>query len=169
MFNSTFATTVGVGEIIRVLPLFAAVLGWLFAQLLKPFVHKLKGNKFDWKIIKASGGFPSSHSAMVSALAFSVGFNADGHFMSIEFAIAMTFAFIVSYDAFNVRWYSGQSIKVTKELVNELDQKGIIDNDKPEYNVKLKEVLGHKLIEIIAGWALGFAIAVAQFYIFVNK
>lgn len=166
MYSSLFNLADELGNMIKVLPLFAALLGWFFAQLLKPFVYKIKGNKFDWKLIKASGGFPSSHSAMVSALAFSVALN-EG-FDSVFFAIAMTFAFIVSYDAFNVRWYSGQSIKVTKELVNELDKKGIINNDRPEYSVKLKEVLGHKLVEIIAGWALGFIIALVQFYIFVK-
>lgn len=166
--NILIATKIfNVGEMVKVLPLFAAILGWFFAQLLKPFVHKIKGNKFDWKMIKASGGFPSSHSAMVSALAISVGLNFG--FTSVEFAITMTFAFIISYDAFNVRWYSGQSIKVTKELVNELDKKGIINNDRPEYNVKLKEVLGHKLVEIVAGWALGGLIAVSQYLMFVHQ
>src|SRR5436189_2649927 len=71
------------------------------AQFLKPFVHKLRTGEFDWHHIASTGGMPSSHSAIVAALATGVGLK-DG-FDSGSFAVAAVFAMIVTYDASGVR------------------------------------------------------------------
>jgi acid phosphatase family membrane protein YuiD len=71
------------------------VIAWLVAQALKT----LTSRKISalWK----PGGMPSSHSALVGALATAVGLETG--FTSIQAAIAYVVAFIVIYDTFYVR------------------------------------------------------------------
>ena len=85
-----------------------AIFAAVSAQLLKPICAFVVEPEHDWEwsLTVASGGFPSSHSAMVSALALSVGFRE--RFSSTLFAITIVLAIIVIYDAANVRYYSGQ-------------------------------------------------------------
>jgi acid phosphatase family membrane protein YuiD len=75
------------------------------AQALKPFIHHWRTGVFDWHQLAGTGGMPSSHSAMVSALATGVGF--EQGFDSAPFAIATIFAMIVTYDASGVRRHAG--------------------------------------------------------------
>lgn len=107
--------------------------------------------------MKASGGFPSSHSAMVSALALAVGLT-EG-FNSTLFAVTLSFAVIVIYDAANVRYYSGQNIKVTKQLVKDVQTELHTTFKSPLYNIKMKDILGHKWREVVGGICLGALIA----------
>lgn len=136
----------------------SALLAAILAQLLKPVIYYFFiEKKWDWLLIKASGGFPSSHSAMVSALALSVGLQ-EG-FTSTFFAITLTFACIVVYDAANVRFYSGQNAKITQQLVKDLKEEHPNDFTDPIYSIKLKLVLGHKWAEVFGGVIFGLIIA----------
>src|SRR5690242_7122630 len=89
-----------------------------FAQFLKPFVYKLRTGEFDWHQIAGTGGMPSSHSAMVSALATGVGL--DYGFDSGVFAVATIFALIVTYDASGVRQQAGHHARAINMIVAEL-------------------------------------------------
>lgn len=104
-----------------------------------------------------AGGMPSSHSAMVTAMALSVGFR-DG-FSSALFAVSFTMACVVIYDAANVRYYSGQNIKLTQQLVKDVQEMTHTQLQNPIYNIKLKEVLGHKWAEVLGGMLVGALIA----------
>ena len=143
-------------------PFCAAILGWFIANLLKPVSYKIKTGKWEPRRIVASGGFPSSHSCMVVSLIIAIALKGD--WSSNEVAIAATFGFIVMYDAFNVRLHSGRNNATTKSLIKDLSSKGLIDGTKPEYNVELKDVLGHKLHEVVAGGVLGIIIG-SVFYL----
>ena len=133
----------------------------LIGQGLKPFIMYFKIHKFDFKYAFSSGGYPSSHSAGATALATSIliqeGIN------STYFAISFVLALIVIYDSFNVRWYAGRNIVLTKQLVKDL--KSQIDINKPIYNEELKEVLGHNKSEIISGIFLGILLPIVIYLI----
>ena len=105
---------------------------------------------------------PSSHTAMVTALALSVGL--QERFSSTIFAVTLALACIVIYDAANVRYYSGQNIKVTQQLVKDVQEELNTEFTDPIYKIKLKDVLGHKWLEVIAGGILGAFIAIVFHY-----
>lgn len=138
-------------------PFWSAILSATLAQLLKPFFHYLFNRKWNWCLIKDSGGFPSSHSALVTALALSVGL--QERFSSTLFAVSLSLAVIVIYDATHVRYYSGQNIKVTQQLIKDIQVQMDVELENPIYRIKLKDVLGHKWIEVIGGILLGAAVA----------
>ena len=75
--------------------IFCAIFAAVSAQLLKPICAFVVEPEHDWEwsLTVASGGFPSSHSAMVSALALAVGFRE--RFSSTLFAITVVLAIIV--------------------------------------------------------------------------
>jgi len=114
-------------------------------------------------MILDSGNFPSSHSALVSALVLSVGLRE--RFSSTIFAVSLVLAMIVLYDAANVRFYAGRNIQVTKQLVN--DFKSLTDGalDNPLYSAKMKEELGHQWLEILGGIVLGIGCALLLYWL----
>ncbi|MEE3486655.1 MAG: divergent PAP2 family protein [Bulleidia sp.] len=138
-------------------PFFSAVSAALIAQLVKPLCYWVRYHKWVWHLAKESGGFPSSHSAMVTAMALSVGL--QEHFSSTLFAVSFTMAVIVIYDAANVRYYSGQNIKVTQQLVKDVQENLHTTFLSPIYQIKLKNVLGHKWVEVFGGIVLGALVA----------
>ncbi len=147
-------------------PFWASVLSWAIAQLMKPVFHYLVTKEWSFSIIKASGGFPSSHSALVSALSIAVGLQES--FVSTIFAITAAFSAVIIYDAANVRYYSGVNIKVVKQLVKDLEEQTNISLNNPVYRIKTKDVLGHRWFEVFGGMILGVIVAVAMYYLFVR-
>ena len=143
-------------------PFWSAITAGLLAQLLKPILHYAKERRWNLWLIFSSGGMPSSHTALVSALALSVGL--QERFSSTIFAVTLAFAVIVMYDAANVRYYTGQNIRVTQQLVKDVQENLHTEFDSPIYQIKLKEVLGHKWLEIFAGVVLGAFIALIYHY-----
>ena len=135
----------------------SALIADILAQLLKPVFYYIFHKEWKWELCKASGGFPSSHSATVSALALSVGIQES--FSSTLFAVTLTFAGIVIYDAANVRYYSGQNIKITQQLIKDVRSQMHIPLIDPIYSTKIKEVLGHNWIEVAGGILLGMIVA----------
>lgn len=142
-------------------PFMSAMTAAVLAQAVKPLFYWLRHREWHWKLMGASGGFPSSHSAMVSALAVSVGMQEQ--FRSAIFAVTLTMAVIVIYDAANVRYYSGQNAKVTQQLIRDLKERYPDLFTDPVYETKLKQVLGHKWREVIGGVLLGMAVALAVY------
>lgn len=134
-------------------PLWAALIANVVAQLIKPFVYYFRTGKFDIQYTVSCGGFPSSHTSTVSALSLSVGL-VEG-FDSTLFAITCVFSFIVIYDAVNVRYYAGKGIQLTKQLISDLSDVMALKLDDPIYFEKIKDVLGHRMIEAIGGFVLG--------------
>ena len=94
--------------------LMAAIFGWLVAQILKTLLVLLLEKELRWERLFGSGGMPSSHSATVCALAASAAalYGSD----SPAFAISAIIAFIVMYDACNVRLETGKQAVAIKEL-----------------------------------------------------
>ena len=137
-------------------PLVTALLSNILAQVLKTVVYYYRTGKWDFHWVIASGGFPSSHSSTVTALSLSIGIQ-EG-FDSAIFAVTTIFSFIVMYDACHVRYYSGKNIELTQQLVKYLREMTGLHFDDPIYQEKLKNVLGHKFVEVIGGFVVGLAV-----------
>jgi len=129
----------------------AAVLSWVLAQLIKFFISMIRDRKVDFILLTKSGGMPSGHAALVTASALGIGRKIG--FDSGEFALASVIAFIVMYDAAGVRQAVGIQAQILNELIHDIYHGTGI---KP---VKIKEILGHTPIEVLAGSFLGIVIA----------
>ena len=130
--------------------LMSSLTAWLTAQILKVIITFISQSEVDFERLFGAGGMPSSHTALVVALASAAGFK-DG-VQSTFFAVAFVLACIVMYDAAGVRNAAGKQAKVINKLVRQLRAEHTVD-------IRLKELLGHSPVEVLAGALLGFAIA----------
>ena len=127
------------------------VLAWFVAQSIKVLLGIVKEKKFNFKWFVGTGGMPSSHVAGVAALAMSVGLSAG--FNSTLFAISLVFAIIVMFDARGVRQTTGIQAEILNEIIDDIYFKRGVREDK------LKELIGHTPVEVLAGALLGILIA----------
>lgn len=129
-----------------------ALLSWFIAQVLKIPTCLITEKRLDWKRILGSGGMPSSHTSFVVALTIMVG--AVEGFGSALFAVSFTLAAIVMYDATGVRRETGTQAQVINEIL-----RNVFIDGKPISEDNLKELVGHKPIEVAAGFILGVIVA----------
>ncbi|HIK32275.1 MAG TPA: divergent PAP2 family protein [Oscillatoriales cyanobacterium M59_W2019_021] len=127
-----------------------ALLACGIAQASKLVIHFAQHQKINFRVLVETGGMPSSHSALVAALATGVG-QLRG-WDSIEFAIASVFAAIVMYDAAGVRQAAGKQARILNQIIDELFQEGQEFNED-----RLKELLGHTPFQVLVGLGLGIA------------
>lgn len=137
-------------------PIFlSGIFSWLFAQFIKTVINLIYGRIHSITelleyMIWRTGGFPSSHSALVTSLsttiAFRNGINSD------IFMLSMVFLMVTVRDALGVRRSSGVQAKKLNEIGKDLKEKNIIDF------TPIKEVNGHTPMEVIFGCLLGFFI-----------
>ena len=139
-------------EILSNRAIVAAVTAWAIAQGLKVLLTLLISRRFDRTRMWGSGGMPSSHSAMVCALTTTVGIR-EGCASSM-FALACCFAGIVMYDAAGVRRSTGRNAAVINHLVEALAGNGTYTFDEE----RLKELVGHTPIQVLAGAMLGILV-----------
>lgn len=128
--------------------LFACVL----AQLIKVVVELVQHGKLDFRSLVGTGGMPSAHSALVTALATGIGQTSGWE--SGTFAIAVIFAIIVMYDASGVRQAAGKQARILNQIMDELSQ-----GETKFTEDRLKELLGHTPVQVIAGAALGTVVS----------
>jgi acid phosphatase family membrane protein YuiD len=130
----------------------SCVLAWAIAQAMKIVLELILEKKFDIERLTGSGGMPSSHSAFVVALAVAIGMR-EGYNSAI-FALATGFACVVMYDAAGVRRAAGKQATVINALLLNFSFHDEIADEK------LKELVGHTPIEVIAGAVLGCVVAI---------
>ncbi|MGB7439750.1 MAG: divergent PAP2 family protein [Coleofasciculaceae cyanobacterium] len=140
------------GDVLDNRVLLVALIACLVAQLSKLLVELARHRKFDFRVLVTTGGMPSSHSALVTALAVGVGQTMG--WASPEFAIASVFAGIVMYDAAGVRQAAGKQARILNQIIDELFIEGKEFNEE-----RLKELLGHTPFQVIVGFGLGIAVA----------
>ncbi|OGI17116.1 MAG: hypothetical protein A3J63_03070 [Candidatus Moranbacteria bacterium RIFCSPHIGHO2_02_FULL_40_12b] len=111
--------------------------------------------KHGWDIRYAMthGHMPSAHTAFIISLVTSVGLFDTDHFRSGAFAISVILAIIVIDDAVRLRMYMGDQGRYLNMLVRQLPV------DEKKYP-RLKERVGHKISEVIAGGILGFILTI---------
>lgn len=132
---------------------FVVLFAWIFSCVLKGFLVWVKNKKLDMTRFMGPGGMPSSHSTIVTSLATCVGIKSG--FDSPLFVVCCAFALVVMYDASGIRRAAGQQAKMINMIIDTWDE-----TDPLEKQIRLKELLGHTPVEVIAGAALGILIAV---------
>jgi acid phosphatase family membrane protein YuiD len=131
--------------------LIAGFTSWGLAQLIKVPWNYLSTGKWDWVLLLRAGGMPSSHSALVASAAHAAGLFVG--FASPIFAVALTLAVIVIYDATGIRRQAGKHAEYINRIIRDR-LKGVDSRDH-----QLREVLGHTPLEALAGTVLGIAVA----------
>jgi uncharacterized protein len=126
---------------------------WVVAQIIKTGIALINGKGLELSTMISSGGMPSAHSAMVSALATAVAITSG--LSSIYFAITAVLALIVMYDAAGVRQSVGQQSVVLNRIILELKRREPI----VKIEADIKELMGHTPFEVIVGSALGILLA----------
>ena len=132
--------------------LLVALIACITAQGLKLAIDLIATRRLNVTYLLSPGGMPSAHSALVGALATSVGLTKG--LSSAEFAIACLFAIVVMYDAAGVRQAAGKQAKILNQIVDELFQEEHNFNEE-----RLKELLGHTPFQVLVGLSLGISIA----------
>ena len=136
----------------------SAVFSWLTAQILKSCVYLVRNRPLTAReiilnIVWATGGMPSSHSAVVAALATSAGFVEGPE--STLFFVTVFYAILTFRDAMGVRRAAGAQARAINQLLKDLG---------PHFRMRgrpVKEVQGHTMSEVFVGALLGFFMAVA--------
>ncbi len=124
---------------------------WAVAQFLKFILAAFRGD-VNFRYLYGSGGMPSVHSAVVTALA-TTALLVDG-VRSPIFGITIILAAIVMYDSFGVRRSAGEQAVAINQILASMD----IDHLRHP-NVHLREIMGHTPPQVIAGAILGFILA----------
>ena len=121
----------------------------ILCQAFKVLLYSLRERRFAPEYFVSAGGFPSAHSAFVTALSVSVGLRSG--FGSDLFAVAFVFSVIVIYDAYRLRGEVEKQARLLNRLTERLH---------PGEHPRLSEMVGHTLPEILAGVATGAGLGV---------
>jgi acid phosphatase family membrane protein YuiD len=140
----------------------SAITSWFLAQAIKSAVMLLRVKRRDAKeILKTiawrTGGMPSSHAALVSAMTVSIAIK-EG-IQSNLFAVSFFVGLIIMRDAMGVRRSSGLQAKSLNFLGKSMEERMGV-----EYHA-VKEVQGHTPLEVVIGALLGIFIAAAYAYL----
>lgn len=134
--------------------LLTGILAWFVAQAAKVVLTLIVDRKIDLMRMFGLGGMPSSHSAVVCALATSCGLVYG--FSGAEFAISAILATVVMTDAAGVRRAAGKQARAINLIVQDMIKNGARFNHE-----NLKELLGHSPVEVTVGAILGIILACA--------
>lgn len=140
--------------------LLTALVACFLAQGLKLVVEIVQHQRLNFRVLVETGGMPSSHSALVAALATSIGQLMGWD--SNEFAMATIFAIIVMYDASGIRWAAGEQAKILNQILEDPQLQPV----KDRIQTPLKELLGHTRLEVLVGSCLGVAVSFIVFAVF---
>ncbi|KAL6620585.1 hypothetical protein ACP70R_035724 [Stipagrostis hirtigluma subsp. patula] len=129
----------------------SGLVAWAVAQTAKAVLTSFVERRWDPRMLFSSGGMPSSHTALCTALTASV---ALCHGVSDAlFPVCLGFTLIVMYDATGVRRHAGMQAEVLNKIVEDLFQ------GHPISERKLKELLGHTPSQVFAGAFVGILVA----------
>lgn len=129
---------------------------WFVAQLIKFIISAWRG-KVDFRLFYNSGGMPSAHSAVVTALAVTALLLSG--VSSPLFGVAAVLATIVIYDSFGVRRASGEQGAAINVILSSLHD---VHSSPQQETPKLREVFGHKPSEVVAGIILGLVMSLVM-------
>ncbi len=135
----------------------AVSVAWLLAQVIKVIIYRFGEGEWNiWHFFEA-GGMPSAHSAAVTSLTLSVGLTVGWD--SALFTACLVFALIVMYDATGVRRAAGKQAEILNKIVDDIYSTGKVRIEK------LKEILGHDPIEVVAGVSLSVIVTFIAYYV----
>ena len=124
---------------------------WIIAQTIKVIIGVIRQRKFDFRWLIGTGGMPSSHAAGAACLATILGLECG--FDSAYFALAASFAIVVMFDAQGVRRSTGRQARILNKITDDIYWQGRTSEGR------LRELIGHTPIEVLAGALLGIAVA----------
>lgn len=125
-------------------------LTWFCIQLFKLIWDLVTTKKLNLKRLMGAGGMPSSHSAVVVALATMIG--RSQKIESPIFALSVIFAFIVMYDACGVRRETGKQAHILNEIIKSPGLTSV------EVSEKLVELVGHTPFQVFTGALIGLIV-----------
>jgi acid phosphatase family membrane protein YuiD len=132
-------------------PLVASLLSMTVSQTIKLLLMLLFGNTIHLSALTRSGGMPSSHSALITAMTLSMGLK--NGFDSNYFFLSVVLSLVVIYDARGIRHTVGQHAKI-------LNQSDLVRKTTP-----LDEHTGHTLPEISVGISVGLLVSLAMYHL----
>jgi len=138
--------------------LLTALAAMALAQILKVLFDRWRTKSWTKALFFSTGGMPSSHSALAVSLLVSIGIN-EG-FGTPLFAVSAVLAMVVMHDAAGIRQAAGKQAEAINFLFSKLEDQGI------KLDTKLKELLGHRPIEVFAGAILGLLVALGIDFFF---
>ena len=116
-------------------------------QLVKVVLFLFKHGRVHWLDLIATGGMPSSHSALVTGLVTII-YLTEG--LTSVFFVALALMFVVIVDAMGVRRTAGEEGMVIRRLIKHT-------------KMKLKEPhfsMGHTPAQVFVGGVLGILVAI---------
>ncbi len=128
------------------------IISWALAQTFKLPIYYLRKGEWNPSIMLSTGSMPSSHTAIVVAMALEVGSILG--YDSPEFGIGFVIAGIIIHDAVKVRGESGKQAQIINQLLDAID----IHIDAVKRQEKLKELIGHTVSEVIGGFLVGASV-----------
>ena len=135
----------------------AVFLSWFTAQTIKVVVYRFNEDKWNLRHFFEAGSMPSTHSASVTALVLALGLVVGWN--SAIFTTGLVFALIVMYDATGVRRSAGKQAEILNKIVEDIYSTGKVKVDK------LKEILGHDPLEVVAGAAIAVVVTLTLYYV----
>lgn len=137
------------------------IIAWFLAQSIKVVLYWIEEKRLNmWHFFDA-GGMPSAHSATVTSLTLSIALTQG--WSSPFFTISLVFALIVMYDATGVRRAAGKQALILNKIVDD-----IYSDDRIKIE-KLKEILGHDPIEVVAGAILAIIVTLIGYYVYLIR
>ena len=131
-------------------------MAWFTAQAIKVLIGVIREKRFNFKWFVGTGGMPSSHAAAASAISTAIGIHYGVD--SPVFAFALLFTVIVIFDAQGVRMATGRQAEILNKILDDIYWKKKIQEDR------LKELLGHTPIQVIAGIVVGISVTLLFYW-----
>jgi len=116
------------------------IVSWIVCGTLKFVVNATKNERNPFSLI-GHGGFPSNHTAVISSIMWGFLFTGQWHNAGLALAILM----IVVFDATALRREVGRHAAALNQLTGS----------------HFRELMGHRLIDVAAGFLVGLAVAAA--------
>jgi acid phosphatase family membrane protein YuiD len=129
------------------------LIAWAIAQTSKVIIDSVLLHRLSVRRLATAGGMPSSHSALVTALATRIGI--DHGVSSGLFAVALVFAGVVLYDAAGVRRAVSHQARILNQILDEAFEYQRFSEKR------LLELLGHTPFEVFVGLLLGIITALS--------
>lgn len=123
------------------------LLAWIIAGCCKFAVNFLRNGRQAKQLI-GYGGFPSTHTTVLSSVVFFAGFQLGWHSPVVTLGLGALVILII--DAHGLRRKVGEQAAILNRLQQKVD---------PEHVTLLRERMGHSWIEIGGGLALGAFLA----------
>ena len=138
----------------------SAVCAWFLAQGTKMLGYYARNRRVNFGYLVSTGGMPSAHSCMASALATSVALRVGT--ADPLFALSLAFALVIMFDAQSVRRAAGLQARVLNQILEDFKER--------RFSVgKLEELLGHSPFEVAMGMLMGVFTAMLVHAIAMNR